>query len=155
MEVSRSPVKATQRQFHKTSSSRHLRIMHCPMHAFIPENLRSERSRVKATHGRSARSLPRRHEHRKEESISIATSMLDARVGSLKDLFGRRNNPMRAPSSTAKRSFTGNRPRRTHPFRKEAFRTIYSSTAGKSIISKETQRGSLWSRKPRNAGFRA
>ena len=33
--------------------------------------------------------------------------------------------------------------------------TIYGSAAGKSIISKETQRGSLCSRKPRNAGFRA
>ena len=38
-------------------------------------------------------SSEKKHEHRKEENISIATSMLDARVGSGKDLSGRRNSP--------------------------------------------------------------
>ena len=41
-----------------------------------------------------------------------------------------------------------------HPPRKGAFGKLYDSAAGKSIASKETQRGSLRSRKPRNAGFR-
>ena len=75
-------------------------------------------NRLKQGDARTIRkkSSEKKHEHRKEESVSIATSMSDTRVGSWKNLFGRRNSPMRAKQFRPQnRSFTGNWPWRSHP----------------------------------------
>ena len=47
-----------------------------------------------------------RHEHRKEEDTCIATSMLDTRVGSLKNLFGRRRSRVQAKQVKPQRDFS-------------------------------------------------
>ena len=102
------------------------------------------------------KSSEKKHEHGKEESISIATNMPDTRVGSWKNLFGRRNSPMRAKQVRPPRSLSQETSLEDHtPHGNDLFVKFMLPPAGKSIISEETQRGALCSRKPRNAGFPA
>ena len=90
-------------------------------------------------------------ERKKERSIKHARR--DADASSFEESLRPRTNPMRALSSTAKKLFGGNRPRRTHSPQKDNLRKTYGSAAGKSIISGETPRRPCRSRDPATWGF--